>query len=56
MTWYVQRREGCSAVKYDEIMSVAANDQDPGILTHSELMLTEEEGDHAYPRCVGSQN
>ena len=43
--WHVQRSEGCSAVKDDEIVSVAANDQDLGILTHSELMLTEEERD-----------
>ena len=43
--WHVQRSEGCSAVKHDEIVSVAANDQDLGILTHSELMLTEEERD-----------
>ena len=51
--WYVQRRERCSAVKYDEIMSAAANDQDPGILTHSELMQTEEEGDGAVSRVCG---
>jgi hypothetical protein len=44
--WHVQRSEGCSAVKDDEIVSVAANDQDLEILTHSKLMLTEEERDH----------
>ena len=43
--WHVQRSEGCSAVKDDEIMLVRANDQDLGILTHSELILTEEERD-----------
>ena len=51
--WYVQRRERCSAVKYDEIMSVAANNQDPGILTYSELMPTEEEGDGVVSRVRG---
>ena len=51
--WYVQRRERCSAVKYDEIMSAAASDQGPGILTHSELMPTEEEGDGAVSRVRG---
>lgn len=51
--WHVQRSEGCSAVKDDEIMSVAANDQDLGILIHSELILTEEERDRVVSLVHG---
>ena len=47
------RSEGCSAVKDDEIVSVAANDQDLEILTHSKLMLTEEERDHVVSPAPG---
>ena len=36
-------------------MSVVANSKDPEILLLSELILTEEERDHMYPRCVESQ-
>ena len=51
--WHVQRSEGCSAVKDDEIVSVAANDQDLGSLIHSELILTEEERDRVVPPVHG---
>ena len=51
--WCAQRSKGCSAVKDDEIVSVAANDQDLGSLIHRKLILTEEERDRVVPPVHG---
>ena len=40
-------------MKDDEIVSVAADDQDLGSLIHSELILAEEERDRVVPPVHG---
>ena len=51
--WCAQRSKGCSAVQDDEIVSVAADDQDLGSLIHSELILAEEERDRVVSLVHG---